>query len=310
MYTATYLLRVFPLTKTRRMSAWIVFLVAHVVLAGDCYCAVLLGSPFQSGSTNPSLVAFLNFWKTLRDYWIVVLFIFDILPSIWFVHIMFPPKLTVRERVLFLYHQHGVFLLLLLLQFALIGIYYFISFLQSRTSLLGDDRTFNAMTSLLCVFLAMHCLLNCFLIESTKLILKNVKQASFESEIAEDPVNFDKIPAIPMNNLLIMRSSQFRSAADGNTFQTSGNSNQLGTIQLREPSSESNQSYAAYYQSSGLPSNLSQQSNQSHQSHQSNQSDQGDILPLMLLPAPNRFPSRNSSRKGPEKVQRKDSKPK
>ena len=83
--------------------------------------------------------------------------------------------------------------------------------------------------------------MNCFLIESTKVILKNVKQVSFESELSKDPdVDYvkDPQPMIRLVDLQNIRSSQFRSSASphsgsrGKTFQISEDAGQLGTIQL------------------------------------------------------------------------------
>ncbi|KAJ3372188.1 hypothetical protein HDU91_004123 [Kappamyces sp. JEL0680] len=156
-YTAFYLLSVFSLSPTNQYLLYGSLLFLHIFLAGEAYAYYFLSV------SQPAWYYWT--WTALSPYWITIMYIFDLFPAIWFVTVMFPAKMTFTAKFR--------------IQLVIIGVYYLTSYIGNFTPMLQSDRNYLASSSILAVCLTLHSLLNCFLIESTRNILKKIKSSTF-----------------------------------------------------------------------------------------------------------------------------------
>jgi hypothetical protein len=133
-YTISYLQLIIQLRPFYFYCLVIVVLAMHFVFAGESYVDC-----FFSSTITHLYVSFFVPWKNLKAYWVLTMFIIDLAPSIYFIKVVFPRKLSFYERTLYLYKKHGNFLVLLCIEILVIEIYYCSAYIQLNTLLLGNE---------------------------------------------------------------------------------------------------------------------------------------------------------------------------
>ncbi|KAJ3301571.1 hypothetical protein HDV03_000647 [Kappamyces sp. JEL0829] len=167
LYTANFLFAVVPKVSRRTMVLTILFiLVLHFGLAGSNYLTLLATDPSQP------LYNFINRWDAYRSYFTCFLFFWNIVPVCVVVFALTKePGLDWKQHMKKVYSLDAVFYLIIVLQLLTIAIYFTIQYLQTQSSVLGDDRTLLSMSSFICLLITTHFFLNCVLIERIKLVL-------------------------------------------------------------------------------------------------------------------------------------------
>jgi hypothetical protein len=154
--------------------------IFHLLLAGSQYVNIYQLFPYV---TNPLIRFIKKQWEPLLPYWIMVMFIWNILPLTGFLWKVVSVFGTTTFFGLFgkVYQSDWKIIALIALQISTIISYYICISLRTYTSVLGSDRVFLSLYAWEAMFLTFHAVINCFLTDRVVNMLKN-NNKSFASK--------------------------------------------------------------------------------------------------------------------------------
>ena len=166
VFTTKYFLdAIFLLNSRQKMLIYVILFIFHFSLAGCWYFSFYSSLP----SVYPALNEFLNNWLKSSSYWILIMFLYNIVPlTFWLSFIL--------ARRQFGKLKHGLALgkrafLIIFLQTLLAILYFVIDVIRKTTYLLHDDRTDLSMMGFIMFCLVYHSLLQQVLVNEIKRIL-------------------------------------------------------------------------------------------------------------------------------------------
>jgi hypothetical protein len=145
------------------MNALIVF--CHFLFAGQVYLSIFM---------ETDLGSFMDAWSYYVFYWFLFLFVFDLVPILVIVW-----RITegYNQRATLLWTNGRYVVIGLLLQIVNTLTYYVLVYVKDYTSILGSDYIYIAFACLRATILAIHSLLNTFLIEQVRCLIDSFKNS-------------------------------------------------------------------------------------------------------------------------------------
>ncbi|KAI8895167.1 hypothetical protein BC833DRAFT_602259, partial [Globomyces pollinis-pini] len=165
IHTSSFVLRFFNPLASRLVSfgLYVLVFLIHLLLSGSRYFNICFNL-----SKNCLPYNFMVGWKSLSGYWIVFMFIYNTIPSIFSAITLARKngKKSVGEIISYIFEREKGFLIMLIAQVLNTIIYYTLICIQIYTPLAGSDRWFMFFGSIKALCLCIHNLINYFLIDS------------------------------------------------------------------------------------------------------------------------------------------------
>ncbi|KAJ3336052.1 hypothetical protein HDU91_001928, partial [Kappamyces sp. JEL0680] len=175
MYSITFFMHMLNIPKLLATIAYLFVLWCHFALTGAEYVWV-----------SPSMATYeLNEWWGLRPYWVIVMFIIDIIPLNMVIFRVYKIRGAANYRDAFwtAVTTNAWYAAILACQVFVILAYYLCSFVTVYTVLIDNDRSYLALTGLQAFFVAVHSVLNCMTIET----IKDICRARFKNNLVFAP---------------------------------------------------------------------------------------------------------------------------
>jgi hypothetical protein len=163
-------------TPTAKLVPTILLPIFHLLLAGSQYVNIYQLFPYA----NSPLIRFIKKqWEPLLPYWIMVMFIWNLLPLTGFLWKVVSVFGTTSFVGLFgkVYHTDWKIIALIALQISTIISYYICISLRTYTAVFGSDRVFLSLYAWEAMFLTFHAVINCFLTDRVVNMLKNTTKS-------------------------------------------------------------------------------------------------------------------------------------
>ncbi|KAJ3304380.1 hypothetical protein HDV03_002861 [Kappamyces sp. JEL0829] len=181
-YTTVIFFRVLTPPRTTMIAISVGMFVAHFFFAGGNYAKVW--EVMDGGNYMPT-DGFLHWqddnWSKLGAYWVIIMFVWDIVPLSLVVFKVVNQASGVPFNAVLakIWHIDRWYIFAVLGQLGVVFLYYLCSILNTYTSVPQNDRVALAISAYQAFFLAVHSLLNCYMVVRLKVVMKNVKKGVF-----------------------------------------------------------------------------------------------------------------------------------
>ncbi|KAJ3304379.1 hypothetical protein HDV03_002860 [Kappamyces sp. JEL0829] len=162
--------------------AILLFLFAsHMMFAGANYARIWMAMDSGNYTPSDSFLDWYDKWDLLSPYWIIIMFVWDIVP----LSVVVFKVVNVESGVLFIsvvqkiWEIDNRFILAIATQLCIVFLYYLCSILDNYTTIPYSDRVALAISAYQAFFLAAHSLLNCYMVVRLKVVMNRIKKTGF-----------------------------------------------------------------------------------------------------------------------------------
>ncbi|KAJ2987978.1 hypothetical protein HDV02_005870 [Globomyces sp. JEL0801] len=157
-----------PKKKTKKIVI-VILVLLHLVFAGSNF----FGYCWNANAAICIPYTFLQSWLALYQYWILIMFLWNTIPTTYIVIMFFyTSTASWKSSTKELYNSDKFFLFLLLQQFCIGVLYFSVSFLQTSTIILGTDRAWNTSLGIQMCLITLHSITNIILLQRMGKIVK------------------------------------------------------------------------------------------------------------------------------------------
>jgi hypothetical protein len=168
-YTAKFLGTVRSYTSKENLALFFGLFLFHITFAGYQYFV-----PFIKVGRG----SFMESWDMISYWWIIIWFIWDMLPIFAILYRMVESTgaQTLLERVKVVFETDKIFIATVFAQVFNTVLYFVIVYLQDSTTILGSDFVFTAFACYKAVCISVHSVLNAYMIERMRSIMKSINK--------------------------------------------------------------------------------------------------------------------------------------